>query len=158
MAARKHDDPTNAETDSAESTSAQTTTVPTTDAVPLPDGVVFAGPVGQPTSSGNGKGHGGGPTGSPVQPTRPDAPGAGEAKRATFNGNVAEGEYLTPLLIAERDADGNITERIFYTPGRDLTESEWQGMDPRHKEYVRKSKAYTVDSDATVKRGRGQPD
>lgn len=70
-------------------------------------------------------------------------------KRATWRGNP--GEYITPLLLAERDpATGEVTERIFHTPARDLSEADWQEMPAEHRTYVRSHHAYDVDTDAHV--------
>lgn len=94
----------------------------------------------------------------PIQATPAHAPASDVPRRAQFKGEA--GEYITPLLVAERDEEtGAITERIYYTPGRDLTDDEWQAMPAAHREYVRTSPYYDVETDSAVraaKRAKGE--
>lgn len=81
-------------------------------------------------------------------PTPPPHPTP--ARRAHFKGSV--NEYPSPLLLATREANGAVTERILYTPARDLDDDEWQAMPPEQRDYIKRSYGhlYDVDDDPQV--------
>lgn len=91
---------------------------------------------------------------TPPTPPAPEAPAAPTPPvRAQFHGGP--GEYLTPLLLAERDPEtGVVTERILRTPGRDLTEDDWQAMPPEQRAYIRQSRHFSVQTDAQMRAHR----
>lgn len=128
---------------------AATVTVPTDQAVPTPEADALAAEAaraaGRPDGPPPPPDHP-----SPIQPTPPAAPAAAAARRAAFKGQP--NEYLSPLLIAERnEATGEVIERIYYTPARDLTDDEWNAMPEQHREYVSKSSLYDVATTREVR-------
>lgn len=81
---------------------------------------------------------------------RSGAAPAASITRATFTGGA--GEYLTPFLQPVRDEENPevIHEKIFQVPARDLSEEEWQELNPAERAYVREARIYTVKTDAAI--------
>lgn len=90
---------------------------------------------------------------APAEHPDPQARAVEAPLRARFKG--AAGEYLTPLLVAERsdpdNPDSDVVERIYYTPGRDLTDDEWAAMPAVQRDYIRSSRHYEVATDREIR-------